>query len=179
MNTSTNDTAACVYLGEADCHRLHRHHRCAMFLWWCESAWTRRWNPAVCRICQQISPSSTHTHFDTSSSMFCNPPPTRPYPKRPQSPVSCLSPYSISLFSYVTLPERTTSGVGRFRRQTCAAAAKSNQRWLISGSLIIKQAFIDHYTETIYLLFCPQTVWQLIDSDRRWLPHHCLSFIRL
>lgn len=124
-----------------------------------------------------ISSSSTHTHFDTSSSMFCNPP--HPHPKRPRSPASCLLPYSIDWFSDVTLPEHTTSGVSRYRRQTCAAAAKSNQRWLISGSLLIKQAFIDHYTETIYLLFHPQTVWQLIGSDRRWLPHHCLSFIRL
>lgn len=70
-----NEAAARVIPGEADCHHLHRPRLRAMFLWWCESASMGRWKSSCLSYPPTASPSSnTHTHFNTSSSIFCTPP---------------------------------------------------------------------------------------------------------
>lgn len=147
-----------------------------------------RWgdgNPAVCRIRPQhlLPPAHTrtHTHFNTSSSIFCTPILSLPPPPPPQQdqiawpPVAYHHPIHSLMCHYLsTTQQHSFAKVGiNYRPYAWKNSKMTNMR------LTHHQAFIDHYKVTIYLLFHPCTVWQFIDSDRIKLPNHRLSFIRL
>lgn len=125
------------------------------------------------------SPPLTHTHLNTSSSTLCTP-----------SPASKRQPGVLSLtlfhlFSHIALRERTTPvdymGEGRKNRPRCRQLQlKGNitDDWYTARSysslllLIIAQSQFT-FLSTLTLL----TVHRF--KQRRWLPHHHLSFIRL